>query len=89
MSGTSTSEDKECKLTEKESESRLALKAAFRTIIEACGEDPEREGVLKSPLRAAKAFEFFTAGYKTDLKGKLNSISPENCHYNPQIQLIS
>ena len=40
----------------------------YRKIIESIGEDPNREGLLKTPQRAAKAFEFMTQGYKKDIK---------------------
>lgn len=43
-----------------------ALKNNFREIIESIGEDPEREGVLKTPERAAKAMQFLTQGYSMD-----------------------
>jgi GTP cyclohydrolase I len=36
----------------------------FDAIIKGCGEDPEREGLLKSPERAAKAMQFLTQGYQ-------------------------
>lgn len=39
------------------------LKDNFRKIIEQLGEDPEREGVLKTPERAAKAMQFLMQGY--------------------------
>ena len=38
-----------------------------RAIIEAIGENPEREGLLRTPARAARAFEFLTQGYEKDL----------------------
>lgn len=39
------------------------LEKNFREIIKGVGEDPEREGVLKTPERAAKAMQFLTQGY--------------------------
>ncbi len=44
----------------------------YRKIIESIGEDPKREGLLKTPHRAAKAFEFMTQGYKTNLDQIVN-----------------
>ena len=38
----------------------------FRKIIEQVGEDSQREGLLKTPLRASKAFNFLTHGYQLD-----------------------
>ncbi|MCG9972509.1 GTP cyclohydrolase I FolE [Christiangramia crocea] len=42
------------------------LKDNFREIIQGVGEDPEREGVVKTPERAAKAMQFLTQGYAMD-----------------------
>ncbi len=39
------------------------LSNSYLQIINAIGEDPEREGLLKTPARAAKAFQFLTHGY--------------------------
>jgi len=40
----------------------------YLNIIKSIGEDPERDGLLKTPERAAKALQFFAKGYKEDLK---------------------
>ena len=44
----------------------------FRKMIEHIGEDPNREGLLKTPVRAAKAFEFMTQGYKKNVNEIVN-----------------
>jgi GTP cyclohydrolase I len=45
----------------------------FRGLIERLGEDPNREGLVKTPERAWKAFEFLTEGYQQDVQTVLNS----------------
>lgn len=42
------------------------LQTNFHEIIKGVGEDPEREGVIKTPERAAKAMQFLTQGYSMD-----------------------
>jgi len=37
------------------------------------GEDPEREGLIKTPERVAKAWEFLTSGYSMDLDTVINN----------------
>ncbi len=49
------------------------LKDSYRGIIEAVGEDPNREGLLKTPERMAKAMQFLTQGYEMDAKAILSS----------------
>ena len=49
-----------------------ALSQSYLDIIKAIGEDPNREGLLKTPARAAKALQFFTHGYKETLKSVVN-----------------
>lgn len=45
---------------------------AYQKILGLIGEDPTREGLVKTPDRAAKAMDFLTSGYKKDPKGVLN-----------------
>ncbi|MBQ8453059.1 MAG: GTP cyclohydrolase I FolE [Prevotella sp.] len=40
----------------------------YREIITLLGEDPEREGLLKTPMRVAKAMQVLTRGYYQDPK---------------------
>lgn len=40
------------------------MEEQFRQIIESVGEDPNREGLVDTPDRAARAFGFLTKGYK-------------------------
>ena len=45
----------------------------YRNILKLLGEDPEREGLLKTPERMAKAMQFITHGYHQDAIGILNT----------------
>jgi GTP cyclohydrolase I len=44
----------------------------IRELLVEIGEDPSREGLLKTPMRVAKAFEFLTGGYRTDPQTVIN-----------------
>jgi GTP cyclohydrolase I len=48
------------------------VEKAFAKIIEACGEDLNRPGILDTPRRAAKAFEFLTQGYQLSVEEVVN-----------------
>jgi GTP cyclohydrolase I len=43
------------------------------TILEQIGEDPSRQGLLKTPERVAKAYSFITQGYEQDARKILRS----------------
>jgi GTP cyclohydrolase I len=45
---------------------RADVEAAFRTIIRWTGDDPERDGLIETPARMARAFEEFFVGYGQD-----------------------
>ena len=45
---------------------------AYRELLEAIGEDPRRQGLAKTPVRAARALEFITQGYRQNLDDIVN-----------------
>ncbi|MCO5275922.1 MAG: GTP cyclohydrolase I FolE [Flavobacteriales bacterium] len=42
------------------------LSAHYKEVLKEIGEDPEREGLLKTPERVAKSMQFLTHGYEMD-----------------------
>ncbi|MDJ0774456.1 MAG: GTP cyclohydrolase I FolE [Mastigocoleus sp. MO_167.B18] len=59
-------------LPEESQEQMERMTDAVRTLLEGVGEDPEREGLLKTPQRVAKAMQFLTSGYKQSLEDIIN-----------------
>ncbi|XP_021117584.1 GTP cyclohydrolase 1 isoform X4 [Heterocephalus glaber] len=57
---------------EDEALSLPALAAAYASILRSLGEDPQRQGLLKTPWRAATAMQFFTKGYQETIADVLN-----------------
>lgn len=56
--------------SEEEKQARLDKMAeAVKVLLECVGEDPNREGLLKTPERYAKAMLFFTKGYEESISG--------------------
>lgn len=48
------------------------VKLNVNSILEEIGEDPKREGLVRTPERVAKAYEYLTSGYNKDIKEVLN-----------------
>ena len=59
--------------TDEELQRKEELAFHYKKIIELLGEDPSREGLLKTPERVAKAMMFLTKGYRQDPEKILNS----------------
>ncbi len=49
------------------------LEALVRQQLVEVGENPEREGLVRTPLRVAKALDFLTSGYSTSLEEVVNN----------------
>jgi GTP cyclohydrolase IA len=49
-----------------------SMEQSFLGLLEAIGEDPQREGLQRTPNRAARAFEFLTNGYRQNLDEIIN-----------------
>ncbi len=60
------------------------LMQSVSTILNEVGEDPDREGLLKTPLRVAKAYKFLTKGYDEDVDKLLNG-AIFNEHYDEMV----
>ncbi len=54
------------------SEQEQALEALVRQQLALLGEDPEREGLVRTPHRVARSLQFLTGGYEQDLDAILN-----------------
>jgi GTP cyclohydrolase I len=51
---------------QEQNRAEAALEKAYLEILENIGEDPDRDGLKRSPERMAKAVRFLTRGYQED-----------------------
>jgi GTP cyclohydrolase I len=66
---------------DEEDEERLnKMAAAVNTLLECLGEDPQREGLVKTPMRMAKALLFCTNGYSQTVSNLVNGAIFEEDH---------
>ncbi len=49
------------------------MQELIKNLLVELGEDPNREGLLNTPKRVAKAYEFLTSGYRADIDQVLNN----------------
>ena len=61
------------KIEQFDTETTQKLAEHYEAILALLGEDPKREGLLKTPERVAKAMQFLTQGYNMDPVAILNS----------------
>ena len=62
-----------CKEEKYDSQTTSMLSDYYRNVLEIVGENPKREGLLKTPQRAAKALQFLTQGYEQNAEHILKS----------------
>ena len=58
------------------------LEELVRQQLELIGEDPDREGLLKTPERVAKSLKWLTRGYERDAKQVIGDALFDECHRN-------
>ena len=61
------------KIEQYDEQTTAKLAEHYKAILELLGEDPQREGLIKTPERVAKAMQFLTQGYSADPVAILNS----------------
>ena len=67
--------------------SRAEAESAIRTLLRWAGDDPDREGLLDTPARVARAYEEFFAGYSKDPVEVLSTTFSEVEGYDEMVVL--
>ncbi len=52
----------------------VAVAEHYKAILRLLGEDPERDGLLDTPMRAAKAMMYFTKGYDDTISSAVKKV---------------
>lgn len=68
--------------------SRQEAEAAIRTLLRWTGDDPDREGLVDTPARVARAYEEFFAGYAVDPIDLLARSFEETDGYDEMVVLL-
>ena len=61
------------------------MKELIEGILRELGEDPEREGLEKTPARVASMLQFLTSGYQQDVNEVLNGAVFAEDHYDEMV----
>ncbi|AIY40447.1 GTP cyclohydrolase I [Collimonas arenae] len=69
--------------------SRAEAESAIRTLLRWAGDDPDREGLLDTPARVARAYEEFFAGYSKDPVEILSTTFSEVEGYDEMVVLTN
>ncbi len=67
-------------MPEIESAETEKLVSIVNNLLVEIGEDPKREGLIKTPLRVAKAYKYLTQGYEQDVDTILNGAIFNECY---------
>ena len=74
-------------MTDRPRPTQSDAEAAVRTLIEWAGDDPDREGLLETPARVARAYRELFAGYEADPRDYLAKTFEEVAGYDELVLL--
>lgn len=68
------------KTTNMDNQSKNSIENLTTQLLENIGENPDREGLIRTPHRVAKAWDYFSQGYRLNLDDIINNaVFNENC----------